>query len=63
MLCLLLEVFESFVELFVLSSLLLLLERLDLDLLLQEATFDLGHVAVGLEHLGQEVVWTRDWHS
>ena len=50
-------------ELFVLRTLLLLLKRLNLDLLLEEATLDLGHMAVRLQHLCQEVIWARDWHS
>lgn len=61
-LCLHLEVFESLVELLVLRPLLLLLECLDLDLLLQEATLHIGHVDVRLEHLGEEVVGSRDRH-
>ena len=63
MLSLLLEVFQGFMELLVLRTLLLLLERLNLDLLLEETTLDLGHMAVRLQHLSQEVIRARDWHS
>lgn len=57
-----LEVFEGFVEFLVLCSSLLLLERLDLCLLLEEAALDFGHVLVRFEHLSEEVVWTRNRH-
>ena len=59
---LLLEVFESLVELLVFSALLLLLKRLNLDLLLQKATLNVCHVRVRLKHLRKEVVWARDRH-
>ena len=53
-----LEVFESLMELLVLCPLLFLLERLNLDLLLEKAALDLGHMGVRFEHLSQKVVWT-----
>ena len=62
-LCLHLEVFECLVELLVLRPLLLLLERLDLDLLFEQPTFHVRHMVVGLQHFSQEVVGARDWHT
>ena len=51
-----LEVFERLVELLVLCPLLLLLKRLYLDLLFEQAAFHLGHVGVRFEHLREKVV-------
>ena len=57
-----LEVFQGLVELLVLLLGFVLFERLDLGLLLQQALLDIDHVLVGLQHFGQEIVWTCDRH-
>lgn len=62
MLCLHLEVFQRFVELFVFVSLLLLLKSFDLHLLLKKSALNLAHVVISFEHLSQKVVWARNWH-
>lgn len=62
MLCLHLEVFQGLVELFVLCSLLFLLERLDLRLLPEETALNFGHMLICLEHLSEEVIGARDRH-
>lgn len=56
----LLERLDSLVKLLVLQARALLLERLHLLLLLQQAGLHLGHVLVRLEHLREEVVRARD---
>ena len=56
MFCLHFEVFQSLVELFVFITLFLLFECLDAHLLLEQATLNLLHVRVSLEHLCKEVI-------
>ena len=60
MLCLHFVVLEGLVELFILCTLLLLFKSFYFDLLFENSSFDVGHVMVCLEHLGQEVVRARD---
>lgn len=55
-----LVVLDGLVELFVLQTLLFLLERLDSDLLLEQTALDAAHVVVSFEHLGEEVVGSGD---
>lgn len=48
-------------KLFILSFRLLFFELFNFVFLFQEAAFDLFHVLVGFDHLGEEVIWTFDW--
>ena len=57
MLSLHLEVFNCFVELLVLCPLFFLLKAFNLGLLSEEATLDVRHVAIGLQHLSEKIVW------
>jgi len=58
-----LELLDSLVELFVLPSVLLLLECLDFRLLREEAAFNARHVLIGFEHLSEEIIRARNWKA
>ena len=53
---------DGLMELFVLQSLLLLLECLDLILLMQQSAFHLRHVLVALQHLRKEIIRSANGH-
>lgn len=63
MLILHLEVLQRLVELFVLSTQLLLLKCLDFHLLLQQSALNLHHVLVILEHLCKEIIGSTDGNA
>lgn len=54
---------QSLMELFVLLLMLLFFESFDLCLLVENSSFNPGHMGVTLEHLSQEIVWPRDRNS
>lgn len=57
-----LVILECLVELFVFLARFVLFEGLDAGLLLQESLFDVEHVVVRLEHLGEKVIGSSDWY-
>jgi hypothetical protein len=55
-----LEVLQRLMEFLVFSAKFFLFKSLDLDLLLQQATFNLDHMLVIFKHLRKKIVWSSN---